>query len=82
MDNGGCEQVCTNTNGSFSCSCGSGYSLDSNMLNCSGKISPVLLSNLLVLRACPLQTSMISSESQFSFSRQDIIQKSNEDALK
>lgn len=24
-DNGGCQQVCTNTNGSFQCSCNLGY---------------------------------------------------------
>ena len=35
-DNGGCEQICNNTEGSFSCSCDSGYNLDSNRLNCTG----------------------------------------------
>ena len=35
--NGGCEQNCNNTEGSFSCFCASGLSLDSNGLNCSGK---------------------------------------------
>ena len=35
--NGDCEQMCTNTIGSFYCSCGTGYQLDLNGLNCSGK---------------------------------------------
>ena len=34
---GGCEHICTNTVGNFSCSCKIGYSLDSNLMNCSGK---------------------------------------------
>ena len=34
--NGGCEQVCTNTDGSFQCSCRTGYSLSSDGLNCNG----------------------------------------------
>ncbi len=37
MDNGGCEHTCMNTEGNFSCSCNSGYELDSNGFNCSGK---------------------------------------------
>ena len=36
--NGGCEQLCTNTIGSFFCTCQSGYSLQPNGVNCSGKI--------------------------------------------
>ena len=35
--NGGCEHNCTNTIGSFTCSCDTGYQLDENGLNCSGK---------------------------------------------
>ena len=35
--NGGCEHNCTNTIGSFICSCDTGYQLDENGLNCSGK---------------------------------------------
>lgn len=31
-----CEQNCTNTDGSYICSCHSGYTLDSNGKNCSG----------------------------------------------
>jgi hypothetical protein len=36
--NGGCEQVCTNTVGSFECSCNRGYSLASAGLLCIGKL--------------------------------------------
>ena len=35
--NGGCEQVCTNTIGSFECSCNRGFSLSSDGVNCNGK---------------------------------------------
>ena len=34
--NGGCEQTCQNTQGSFYCSCWNGYGLDANKYNCSG----------------------------------------------
>ena len=36
-NNGGCDHDCNNTDGSFVCSCDSGYQLDNNSLNCSGK---------------------------------------------
>ncbi|XP_078662291.1 sushi, von Willebrand factor type A, EGF and pentraxin domain-containing protein 1-like [Branchiostoma floridae x Branchiostoma belcheri] len=32
--NGGCEQICTNTDGSFHCSCHVGYSLSINSFSC------------------------------------------------
>ena len=35
--NGGCEQICSNTIGSFACSCGVRYGLDGNGLNCNGE---------------------------------------------
>ena len=35
--NGGCEHNCTNTVGSFICSCYTGYQLDGNELNCNGE---------------------------------------------
>ena len=36
-NNGGCNQMCTNTGGSFECSCGVGYVLANDDLNCAGK---------------------------------------------
>lgn len=36
-NNGGCEDVCNNMNGSYTCSCQeTGYSLSSDKHNCSG----------------------------------------------
>lgn len=32
--NGGCDQICINTDGGFSCTCDEGYTLDINGLNC------------------------------------------------
>ena len=37
-NNGGCEQVCTNTEGSFVCSCNSGFILNSDNFTCNGKL--------------------------------------------
>ena len=34
-DNGGCEHICTNTEGSFQCSCNDGYTLQSDGTNCT-----------------------------------------------
>ena len=36
FDNGGCEHICTDTDGSFVCSCNEGYELDLNGANCNG----------------------------------------------
>ena len=35
--NGGCSQTCTNTPGSYICSCNSGYFLDKDGHNCTGQ---------------------------------------------
>ena len=37
MDNGGCNQNCINTIGSYHCSCNSGYILDVDLKSCNGK---------------------------------------------
>ena len=36
-NNGGCAQICTNTVGSFTCSCNTGYSLGADARSCVGK---------------------------------------------
>ena len=36
VDNGGCSQICTNTNRSFTCECNDGYLLDSDGTTCNG----------------------------------------------
>ena len=33
----GCGQICTNTDGSFMCSCNSGFALNNDARTCSGK---------------------------------------------
>ena len=42
--NGGCDQICTNNNGSFMCSCGTGYILTADNLGCDGKYFKLLTS--------------------------------------
>ena len=36
INNGGCTQTCNNTDGSFQCSCGTGYTLAADSLGCDG----------------------------------------------
>lgn len=38
-NNGNCSQLCTNTNGSYFCSCNHGYVLNGNNMTCSGKMA-------------------------------------------
>ena len=38
IHNGGCEDTCTNTNGSYYCECESGYSLDKDKKGCSREL--------------------------------------------
>ena len=38
-ENGGCAQNCSNTDGSFECTCGTGYTLADDNLDCIGKYS-------------------------------------------
>ena len=37
-DNGGCDQLCNNTLGSFSCGCAEGYLLNGDSINCDGEL--------------------------------------------
>ena len=45
LNNGGCNQTCMNGYGSFECSCGTGYSLASNSLDCEGGFMESILSS-------------------------------------
>ena len=38
LHNGGCDHNCTNTNGSYHCSCHYGYALKNDKLGCAGKL--------------------------------------------
>ena len=37
-NNGGCNQTCTNSEGSFECSCRTGYRIEADNFGCEGKI--------------------------------------------
>ena len=37
-DNGGCDHTCTNTKGSYYCTCKSGYELHSDEHSCNGRL--------------------------------------------
>ena len=37
-NNGGCAHTCTNTAGSYYCTCNTGYSLNNNKHGCTGKV--------------------------------------------
>ena len=38
-----CGQVCTNTEGSYTCSCNTGFVLDSNLQSCTGIYSSIVI---------------------------------------
>ena len=44
--NGNCSQLCTNTFGSYNCSCLSGYALNANGRTCDGNAIDLLLSHV------------------------------------
>lgn len=44
VNNGGCEEVCVNTLGSFQCKCREGQTLESNKRNCSSEFTLYCLS--------------------------------------
>ena len=45
-ENGGCNQTCTNQVGSFTCSCGTGFELNVDGLDCDGQLSYVIMNFL------------------------------------
>ena len=53
--NAGCEHICTNTSGSFICSCDTGYQLDGNGLNCSGKVHLICIVSMSQVTSTPEQ---------------------------
>ena len=46
--NGNCSQTCTNTNGSYYCSCYLGYILGGNNMTCNGELNLIQISQLMV----------------------------------
>ena len=47
--NGGCQQICDNSIGSFSCSCDEGYELSENLLLCDGKYRSAKANSIILL---------------------------------
>ena len=45
--NGGCQQQCINTNGSFNCQCRNGFFLNGNGRTCAGKLAPCMINSFL-----------------------------------
>ena len=43
VNNGGCSQLCTNTNGSYECSCVLGYELNADGFSCNGNACVLLV---------------------------------------
>ena len=47
MDNGGCQKYCDNSQGSFTCRCDDGYTLDVDGKACNGKLLHINVVKLL-----------------------------------
>ena len=45
-NNGGCQTVCTNTDGSFNCGCSTGYEVHPNGFACIGELTQHYLANI------------------------------------
>ena len=53
-DTVGCAQTCTNTDGSFECSCGTGYTLSADNFGCDGKLRhTITYLSRMVIGDCP-----------------------------
>ena len=46
-NNGGCNHVCTNTVGSFNCSCNDGFSLNADRASCNGNFVKIVMFTVL-----------------------------------
>ena len=52
VDNGGCQHVCHNTRGSYTCECHNGYVLHSNMHDCKeGTSAPIVVTSRLAVES-------------------------------
>ena len=51
-DNGGCDDTCTNNDGSYKCSCDDGYELDNDQHMCNGKIVTMHTVGISCVSAC------------------------------
>ena len=49
FNNGGCSQICSNSSGSFVCSCRDGFVLLSDSYSCQGKIITNLIADACVI---------------------------------
>ena len=69
--NGGCEQICENSNGSFTCYCYDGYMLNKDLQTCGGKyitknqkaflyVSNFILSLLILITISSFMSSLLS----------------------
>ena len=47
--NGGCDHICTNTNGNYYCTCQDGYVLMKDNSSCAGMNEMVIIAKLILL---------------------------------
>ena len=61
VNNGGCDQNCTNTEGSFYCSCQMGYNLNEDGRTCDGENGSLTLSRQCRILACSFSISFFQT---------------------